>query len=105
MNRKTNMFLIVFLAICLLISPNLGFADGTERVGASNIEPYALLPMQKTVREIYTSLGGIPDYYSYREYDDVNDGWWAGFLPLVDIEVLSGGRYRGIFKGTIIFSY
>ena len=44
MNRKTNMFLIVFLAICLMVSPSLSFADGTERIEVSEFEPNALLP-------------------------------------------------------------
>lgn len=104
MNRK-SMFLIVFLAICLMISPNISFANGVDNTEVNSFEPSALLPRQKTVRETYTSLGNIPDYYNYRDYDDLNDGWWTGLLPLKNIEVLSTGRYKATFEGTIVFSY
>lgn len=105
MNRKVNMFLIVFLAICLIASPNLSFADGTKGIEISNFEPYGLLPREMTIHVTYASHEVVPKYYNYREYDNVNEGWWAGLLPLRNIEVLSGGRSRATFEGTIIFSY
>jgi len=64
-----------------------------------------LAPREKTIHVTYASREEIPDYYNYREYDNVNEGWWAGLLPLRNIKVLSGGRYRATFEGTIIFSY
>lgn len=105
MNRKVNMLLTVLLAICLMISPNVSFADGAERIEISKIEPNALLPREKTIYVTYASRQEVPDYYPYEEYDDVNEGWWTGFLTLRNIEVLSGGRCRATFRGTIIFSY
>ena len=93
--------LILLISICLLTSSNISFAEEAEIKKFTTVEPNAMLPKQKT----YTSLGNIPDYYSYREYDEANEGWWTGMLPLDDIEVVSVGRYKAIYKGTIMFSY
>jgi len=70
-------------------------SDNTD----NSINPLAdEIVKSKTITVFYSSRSSVPDFYFYREYSEGH--WFSGHLPLIRIEITSGG-WEATFSGKI----